>query len=62
MNAHEGWAGLEELLEEGEIVEMIVLFRRRVRDLNPDGLRPSTLLLDHKNGRKEASVGLKVML
>ena len=45
--AHIGWTGPGEPPEDGEMIEMTLSFRHRIRNSSPGGLRPSTLPLGH---------------
>ena len=45
--AHIGWTGPGEPPEGGEMIEMTLSSRHRIRNSNPGGLRPSTLPLGH---------------
>ena len=46
--AHIGQTGPGEPPEDGEMIEMTLSPRHRIRNLSPGGLRPSTLPLDHE--------------
>ena len=45
--AHIGWTGPGEPSEDGEMIEMTLSSRHRIRNSIPGGLRPSTLPLGH---------------
>ena len=45
--AHIGWTGPGKPPEDGEMIEMTLFSRHRIRNLSPGGLRPSTLPLGH---------------
>ena len=45
--AHIGWTGPGEPPEDGEMIEMTLSSRHRIRNSIPGGLRPSTLPLGH---------------
>ena len=45
--AHLGLTGPGESPEDGEMIEMTLSFRHRIRNSSPGGLRPSTLPLGH---------------
>ena len=49
--AHIGKNGPEEPSEDGEMYEMTLLSRQKIRNLCPGGLRPSTLPLSHVRRR-----------
>ena len=46
--AHIGQTGPREPPEDGEMIEMTLPSRHRIRNLSPGGLRPSTLPLGHR--------------
>ena len=48
MCAHTGWIGPGEPLEDGEMSEMTLPSKHRMRNANPGGLRPSTLPIGHR--------------
>ena len=46
--AHTGYIGQGEPPEDGEMSEMTLPSRHKIRNSNPGGLRPSTLPLGHE--------------
>ena len=56
--AHIGKTGPGELSEDGEMNELTLSSRHRIRNSSPGGLRPSTLSLGHGGSPQDPSPGL----
>ena len=60
--AHLGYTGPGEPPEDGEIIQMTLSSRYRIRNSSPGGLRPSTLPLGHGGSPQYTWMGKKTFL